>query len=196
MSTEQIREAIDQLLDKDSAKCLETLSTVLEARTLEALQDHMQVVGQQMFSEGVSKKHFKMVAAELAKVTDPKDKENLAKHHAAMFKQMNPRFDHKKFYHAAGVGHLSEGVDEADHSGLSTQDKIYGKGRTTFHEPDDGITKSALNGKYMTYSNKTKTHTYHDSRDAARLHLNRERDVETHGKDGGTTGAPLHGSLR
>jgi hypothetical protein len=53
--------------------------------------------------EASSRKDFRMVADLLANITDPAKRAELAKHHAEIFKQQNPRFSYDKFYAAAGV---------------------------------------------------------------------------------------------
>jgi len=58
--------------------------------------------------EAVSRKDFKLVA-DLIKTHDNADKrKELANHHASIFAQQNPRFDHAKFLKAAGVNESFE----------------------------------------------------------------------------------------
>jgi predicted Zn-dependent protease len=53
--------------------------------------------------EAVSRKHFQQVADVIKSHPDQKKRNELAKHHADIFKKQNPRFDHGKFYSAAGA---------------------------------------------------------------------------------------------
>lgn len=52
---------------------------------------------------GPTRKHFQQVADLLKNIPDEAKRKELAQHHAGLFKQQNPRFDHKRFYQAAGV---------------------------------------------------------------------------------------------
>lgn len=60
---------------------------------------------------GPTRKHFQQVADLLKNIPDEAKRKELAQHHAGLFKSQNPRFDHKRFYAAAGVN--EETVDEA-----------------------------------------------------------------------------------
>jgi hypothetical protein len=69
-------------------------------------------IGDQLTSEGcnmeeldeaASRKDFRQVANLLANIPDSAKRAELAKHHAEIFKQQNPRFSFDKFYAAAGV---------------------------------------------------------------------------------------------
>jgi hypothetical protein len=53
--------------------------------------------------EAASRKDFRQVANLLANIPDSAKRAELAKHHAEIFKQQNPRFSFDKFYAAAGV---------------------------------------------------------------------------------------------
>lgn len=53
--------------------------------------------------EAVSRKHFQQVADLIKTHDDAGKRKELAQHHAEIFKQQNPRFDHAKFMKAAGV---------------------------------------------------------------------------------------------
>ena len=57
---------------------------------------------------GPTRKHFQQVADLLKNIPDEAKRKELAQHHAGLFKQQNPRFDHSRFYKAAGV---SEALD-------------------------------------------------------------------------------------
>lgn len=58
-------------------------------------------------AEAASRKDFRMVANLLKNIPDSVKRRELAKHHADIFKQQNPRFSHDKFYAAADA--LEEG---------------------------------------------------------------------------------------
>lgn len=57
---------------------------------------------------GPTRKHFQQVADLIKEIPDEAKRKELAQHHAGIFKKQNPRFDHSRFYAAAGVK-----VDEA-----------------------------------------------------------------------------------
>ena len=52
---------------------------------------------------GPTRKHFQQVADLLKNIPDEAKRKELAQHHAGLFKSQNPRFDHKRFFAAAGV---------------------------------------------------------------------------------------------
>ena len=54
-------------------------------------------------NEGMTRKHFQMVADLIKGHKDPKKRSELAHHHAAIFKADNPRFDHDRFFKAANA---------------------------------------------------------------------------------------------
>lgn len=51
-----------------------------------------------------TRKHFQQVADVIKAHPDAAKRKELAAHHAGIFKTQNPRFDHKRFYAAAGAG--------------------------------------------------------------------------------------------
>lgn len=51
----------------------------------------------------ITRKHFQQVADIIKAHPDEKKRKELAQHHAEIFKKANPRFDHSRFYSAAGV---------------------------------------------------------------------------------------------
>lgn len=59
---------------------------------------------------GPTRKHFQQVADLIKEIPDPAKRKELAQHHAGIFKGQNPRFDHARFYKAAGVN--EEALDE------------------------------------------------------------------------------------
>jgi DNA primase len=64
---------------------------------------------------GPTRKHFQQVADLIKEIPDPAKRKELAQHHAGIFKGQNPRFDHARFYKAAGVN--EEVLDEVLSSG-------------------------------------------------------------------------------
>ena len=77
--------------------------------------------------EAVSRKHFQQVA-DVIKAHPDQDKRNeLAKHHAEIFKKQNPRFDHGKFCKACNA-EIKEGMwEESDINKDRTKDMISGR---------------------------------------------------------------------
>ncbi len=75
-------------------------------------------------NEVMTRKHFQQVADVIKAHPDATKREELAKHHAAIFKASNPRFDHKRFYSAANVvvKEEAEYLDEALTSSHGTAD--------------------------------------------------------------------------
>ena len=67
--------------------------------------------------ETMTRKHFQQVADVIKAHPDQEKRNELAKHHADIFKASNPRFDHGRFYAAAGanikeeVEHIEEAAD-------------------------------------------------------------------------------------
>lgn len=57
---------------------------------------------------GPTRKHFQQVADLIKEIPDAAKRKELAQHHADIFKKQNPRFDHKRFYTAAGVNEAIE----------------------------------------------------------------------------------------
>lgn len=53
--------------------------------------------------EQMTRKHFQQVADVIKAHPDQEKRNELAKHHAEIFKASNPRFDHSRFYAAAGA---------------------------------------------------------------------------------------------
>jgi len=51
----------------------------------------------------MSRKHFQMVADTLKAIPDASKRQEMANHHAMIFAQSNPRFDHARFHAAAGT---------------------------------------------------------------------------------------------
>lgn len=64
--------------------------------------------------EMMTRKHFQMVADTIKAHPDAKKRNELAAHHAEIFKKDNPRFDHKRFYAAAGATLKEETVVQKD----------------------------------------------------------------------------------
>lgn len=56
-----------------------------------------------MLFETMTRKHFQNVADTLKAIEDPKKRQELADHHAAIFKQSNPLFKADLFHKAAGT---------------------------------------------------------------------------------------------
>ena len=51
----------------------------------------------------MTRKHFKLIAAEIAKIADRQERAMKAAAAAKVFMKLNPRFDLDKFYAACGV---------------------------------------------------------------------------------------------
>jgi len=51
----------------------------------------------------MTRKHFKMIADEIAKIEDKQHRAKFAGAFATIFKQINPKFDFNKFYVACGA---------------------------------------------------------------------------------------------
>lgn len=58
----------------------------------------------EQLDEQPTRKHFQQVANIIKTHPDAAKRRELAAHHAGIFKAQNPRFDHKRFYAAAGAG--------------------------------------------------------------------------------------------
>jgi flavodoxin len=67
----------------------------------------------EQLDETMTRKHFQQVADVIKAHPDQKKRNELAKHHAKIFKASNPRFDHGRFYKAAGAN-LTEEVEQVE----------------------------------------------------------------------------------
>lgn len=75
---------------------------------------------EEVLDESVTRKHFQQVA-DVIKAHPDQDKRNeLAKHHADIFKKQNPRFDHGRFYKAAGATLTEESINEVSKKTLGS----------------------------------------------------------------------------
>ena len=66
---------------------------------------------------GPTRKHFQQVADKVRQEPDPEMRRKLAGHHAEIFKQQNPRFNHEIFNRACGVD-----LDECDWAAMEGQE--------------------------------------------------------------------------
>jgi hypothetical protein len=73
-------------------------------------KEEVELETEEDLDEAVSRKHFQQVADVIKAHPDQEKRNELAKHHAEIFKKQNPRFDHGRFYTAAGAK-LDEKVD-------------------------------------------------------------------------------------
>jgi hypothetical protein len=79
--------------------------------------------GEETLKEGgPTRKHFQQVADLIKEIPDPAKRKELAQHHAGIFKTQNPRFDHARFYKAAGVN--EEVLDEVLSGGSKKQEVL------------------------------------------------------------------------
>lgn len=74
-------------------------------RAAEKLKEHSALFTtvKNVLNETMTRKHFQQVADVIKAHPDAAKRKELAAHHAEIFKKSNPRFDHKRFYAAAGV---------------------------------------------------------------------------------------------
>jgi hypothetical protein len=95
---------------------------------------------------GPTKKHFQQVADLIKAHPDASKRQELADHHASVFAQQNPRFDHKRFHAAVGTTHNQVDEDIFDSArailtrkaGKTTSRDKTGKTVTT-HTPSGGL---------------------------------------------------------
>jgi len=88
---------------------------------------HIAVKEEEELDESVTRKHFQQVA-DLIKTHDNSAKrKELASHHAEIFKQQNPRFDHAKFMKACNVN--EETVGETLNPAKKTIDTLAGRSK-------------------------------------------------------------------
>jgi hypothetical protein len=73
---------------------------------------------------GPTRKHFQQVADLLKNIPDEAKRKELAQHHAGLFKSQNPRFDHKRFFAAAGVNEETELDETAMQGGAVTNGQL------------------------------------------------------------------------
>ncbi len=66
----------------------------------------------EFLAEGVTRKHFQLVADTLKEVENKDKRRELAEHHAKVFAAANERFDKGKFFKAAGLELNEETITE------------------------------------------------------------------------------------
>ncbi len=92
----------------------------------------------------VSRKHFQQVADVIKAHPDQEKRNELAKHHAGIFAAANPRFDHKRFYSAAGAT-LSEDVIEEESVTIEKPGhRFHGQKAKVFFKHPDGRVNAQL----------------------------------------------------
>jgi len=60
-------------------------------------------LGEADLDERSTRKDFQLVADTVRAISDPAKRQEMADHHASIFAQQNPRFDHARFHAAAGT---------------------------------------------------------------------------------------------
>jgi hypothetical protein len=74
-----------------------------------AAELNAEFVQQVELHESVSRKHFEQIAATVKAIEDPQKRQHFADHHAAIFSQQNPRFDHVLWHKACNTAHVQKG---------------------------------------------------------------------------------------
>jgi hypothetical protein len=88
---------------------------------------HIAVKEEEELDESVTRKHFQQVADLIKTHDNTAKRKELASHHAEIFKQQNPRFDHAKFMKACNVN--EETVGEALNPAKKTIDTLAGRSK-------------------------------------------------------------------
>jgi hypothetical protein len=89
-------------------------------------KEEVELQTEEDLDEAVSRKHFQQVADLIKTHDDAGKRKELAQHHAEIFKQQNPRFDHAKFMKAAGVNEEVEQVEEKIDQSIRTKETLTG----------------------------------------------------------------------
>jgi hypothetical protein len=100
-------------------------------------KEEVELQTEEDLDEAVSRKHFQQVADLIKTHDDAGKRKELAQHHAEIFKQQNPRFDHAKFMKAAGVNEDVEHVEEKIDPTVRTKDVLTGT-KSTKQKDDVG----------------------------------------------------------
>jgi hypothetical protein len=105
--------------------------------------------------EAVTRKHFQQVADLIKSHDNPGKRKELAQHHAEIFKQQNPRFDHGKFMKACGVNEWKEEVEQQDEALIGNQKKIDKNHNNKIDAQDFRILRGKKVDEVLNPSNKT-----------------------------------------
>jgi hypothetical protein len=105
--------------------------------------------------EAVTRKHFQQVADLIKSHDNPGKRKELAQHHAEIFKQQNPRFDHGKFMKACNVNEWKEEVEQQDEALIGNQKKIDKNHNNKIDAQDFKILRSKKVDEVLNPSNKT-----------------------------------------
>lgn len=118
--------ALIDAMAEGNAEAIETaFNSAMADRIMDRIETLRKDVAQNMFKEQpdvvdeeleqidevMTRKHFQQVADVIKSHPDQEKRNELAKHHAEIFKKSNPRFDHGRFYKAAGAN-INEELDE------------------------------------------------------------------------------------
>jgi len=105
--------------------------------------------------EAVTRKHFQQVADLIKAHDNPGKRKELAQHHAEIFKQQNPRFDHGKFMKACNVNEWKEEVEQQDEALIGNQKKIDKNHNGKIDAQDFKILRGKKVDEVLNPSNKT-----------------------------------------
>ena len=107
----EAREILSQQMSEKISDALATAKIDYAQNLFGASQIQEEV---EPLDEAMTRKHFQMVADTIKANPDAKKRNELAAHHSEIFKKDNPRFDHKRFYAAAGATLKEETVVQKD----------------------------------------------------------------------------------
>lgn len=115
---------------------------------------------------GPTRKHFQQVADLIKANPNPELRAALAKHHANIFKDQNPRFDHKRFYKAAGV-EVNESAVESGSNVVDAEKKTLMRvGSKNFNPIERSRIMTALRSKNPTRQQSQVLMNYYRKKDS------------------------------
>lgn len=135
---ETANEAFDSLIRDKVVSMLEVSKVEIASDIMNDLQN------EEILDEGgPTRKHFQQVADLLKNIPDIEKRKELAKHHAGVFKSQNPRFDHARFYKAAGIDDINEATNREMNTRLNLLEKLMQKKMTSLEKkhPDKSVSK-------------------------------------------------------
>lgn len=97
----------------DEAKKIDGVDpeTIVKTDEVDTKEITSESTDEEILSEAVSRKDFKLAASTIAKIEDKDKRQEAANLHANIFAQGNPRFDHSRFHAACGTSSTQKNED-------------------------------------------------------------------------------------
>lgn len=121
---------------------------------------------EQISEGGPTRKHFQQVADLIKANPNPELRTALAKHHANIFKNQNPRFDHKRFYEKAGVEVNESSVEPGSNAVDAEKKTLMRVGNKNFSPIERSRIMAALRSKNPTRQQSQALMNYYRKKDS------------------------------